>query len=93
MSRKRDTPEQIIQKLRQAEVELARGGTVGAVCKQLGVTEQTVGNWLRYNPRGILKHAKQIVEEKNTTYLQLHGEVEYREHELEVLNPIREGEV
>jgi len=49
-----------------------------------------VGNWLRYNPRGILKHAQQIVEEKNTTYLQLHGEVEYREHELKELEPIRE---
>jgi glutamine synthetase len=52
-----------------------------------------VGNWLRRNPRGILKHARQIVEDKNTTYLQLHGEVEFREHELKVLNPIREGEV
>jgi len=68
-------------------------GTQKEFAAQLGVTEQTVGNWLRYNPRGILKHAKQIVEEKNTTYLQLHGEVEFREHELKVLNPIREGEV
>jgi predicted transcriptional regulator len=60
---------------------------------ELGVTEQTVGNWVKRNPRGILKHSKEIVKNKNTTYLQLHGEVEYREHELEVLNPIREGEV
>jgi predicted transcriptional regulator len=60
---------------------------------ELGVTEQTVGNWVKRNPRGILKHAKKIVNNKNTTYLQLHGEVEFREHELEVLEPIREGEV
>ena len=60
---------------------------------ELGVTEQTVGNWVKRNPRGILKHAKAIIENKNTTYLQLHGEVEFREHELEVLEPIRQGEV
>jgi predicted transcriptional regulator len=68
-------------------------GSQKKCAQELGVTEQTVGNWLRRNPRGILKHARQIVEDKNTTYLQLHGEVEYREHELKVLNPIREGEV
>jgi len=54
------------------------------------VTEQTVGNWLRYNPRGILKHAKQIVDENDITYLQLHGEVEYREHEIKELEPTKE---
>ncbi len=30
MSRKRHTPEQIIRKLREAEVELAKGHTTGA---------------------------------------------------------------
>lgn len=68
-------------------------GTQKQCAEELGVTEQTVGNWLRRNPRGILKHAKQIVEQKNTTYLQLHGEVEYREHEIQELEPIRKGEV
>ena len=45
MPRKRYTTEQIIGKLREAEVELARGKTVGQVCKQLGVTEQTYYRW------------------------------------------------
>ena len=45
MPRKRYTTEQIIGKLREAEVELARGKTVGHVCKQLGVTEQTYYRW------------------------------------------------
>ena len=45
MPRKRFTTEQIIGKLREAEVELARGKTVGQVCKQLGVTEQTYYRW------------------------------------------------
>ncbi len=41
MGRKRHTPEQIINKVRQAEVEIANGATVAQVCKQIGVTEQT----------------------------------------------------
>ncbi len=39
------TPEQIINKLRQAEVELAKGATVAAVCKKLGVTDHTYYRW------------------------------------------------
>lgn len=35
------TPEEIIAKLREAEVELARGKRIPEVCKQIGVTEQT----------------------------------------------------
>lgn len=45
MARKRFTAEQIIPKLREAEVELARGRTVGEVCKKIGVTEQTYYRW------------------------------------------------
>lgn len=45
MPRKRFTTEQIISKLREAEVELARGKKVPQVCKQLGVTEQTYYRW------------------------------------------------
>ena len=45
MARKRHTPEQIINKLRQAEVEIANGATVAQVCKQIGVAEQTYYRW------------------------------------------------
>ena len=45
MPRKRFTVEQIIQKLREAEVELARGKTVGFACKKLGITDQTYYRW------------------------------------------------
>ena len=41
MSQGRHSPEQIIGKLRAAEVELAQGATVGQVCKKIGVTKQT----------------------------------------------------
>ena len=45
MSRKRNTTEQIIQKLREAEVELAKGRSVAQVAKQLGITDQTYYRW------------------------------------------------
>ena len=45
MPKKRFIPEQIIVKLREAEVELARGQSVGQVCQKLGVTEQTYYRW------------------------------------------------
>jgi putative transposase len=38
-------PEEIIAKLREAEVELARGKKVPEACKQIGVTEQTYYRW------------------------------------------------
>jgi len=46
MGRKRcHTDEQIIHKLREAEVALAQGKTTKDVCKQLEVTEQTYYRW------------------------------------------------
>jgi len=45
MARKRHTAEEIVNKLRQAEVELSKGSSVAAVCKLLGVTEQTYYRW------------------------------------------------
>ena len=43
MGRQRHGAEQIIAKLREAEVELARGKTAGEVCRKLGVTPTTGG--------------------------------------------------
>ena len=45
MRRKTFTPEQIIGKLREAEVLLSQGQTVGAVSRKLEVTEQTYYRW------------------------------------------------
>ncbi len=47
MSRKRFTPEQIITKLREAEVELAKGQRAVEVCRKIGVAEQTYYRWRR----------------------------------------------
>ena len=45
MPRKRFTPEQIIGKLREAEVELAKGATIAQVVKKLEITEHTHYRW------------------------------------------------
>ena len=45
MANKRHTPEQIINKLRQAEVAISAGRTVSEASRQIGVTEQTYYRW------------------------------------------------
>ena len=45
MPQKRYKAEQIIPKLREAEVLLAKGKTVEQACRQLEITEQTYYRW------------------------------------------------
>ena len=47
MARKRHSAEEIVNKLRDAEVLIANGTTVARVCKQIGVTDQTYYKWRR----------------------------------------------
>ncbi len=43
--KKRHGAEQIVAKLRQADVELGKGLKVPEVCKHLGISEQTYYRW------------------------------------------------
>ena len=45
MPRKRFKTEEIIQKLREAEVLLFQGKNVAEACRQIGVTDQTYYRW------------------------------------------------
>ena len=45
MLRKRFTVEQIINHLREADVLLSQGRTVGKVCRRIGVSEQSYYRW------------------------------------------------
>jgi transposase-like protein len=45
MPRKRHTPEQVINKLREAEVAISQGSTVAEASRQIGVTDQTFYRW------------------------------------------------
>ncbi len=50
MPQKRHTVDQIVSKLRKADVELGKGKKVPEVCKLLEVNEQTYDRWrLDYN--------------------------------------------
>ena len=62
MKKTRHTPEQIIGKLREAEVVLAKGGNVGLVCKQIGVTEQTYYRWRKEYGGLKVEQAKRLKE-------------------------------
>jgi len=76
MNGKRHTPEQIIHKLRQAEVELSKGATVPQVCRKIGVTEQTYYRW-RSEYRGLrLDQAKRmkVLETENARLKKLVAE-------------------
>jgi transposase-like protein len=51
MAKNRHTAEQIISKLREAEVDLAKGMKMLVVCRKLGITEQTYYRWRKeYRP-------------------------------------------
>ena len=62
MKKTRHTPEQIIGKLREAEVVLAKGGSVGLVCKQIEVTEQTYYRWRKGEGGLKVEQAKRLKE-------------------------------
>ena len=45
MKRKRHTPEQVIRKLREAELLQGQGQSLGQICQKLAVSEQTFHRW------------------------------------------------
>ena len=71
MSRKRYTAEQIIGKLREAEVRLSQGEKVGVICRSLGISEQSYYRWRREYGGLKVNQAKRLKElEKENTRLQ-----------------------
>ena len=51
MARKRFTAEQIIHKLREADVLIGQGLKVPEVCRRIGVTDKTYYRWRREHAR------------------------------------------
>jgi len=62
MPRKNYSTEQIVTKLRQAEVELGRGVRTPQVCKKLGISEQTYYRWRKEDGGLRLDQAKRLKE-------------------------------
>jgi putative transposase len=70
MKGRKHTVEQIISKLREAEVALAKGQPVGKVARKLGITEQTYYRWRKEYGGIRTDQAKRLKElEKENTRL------------------------
>jgi transposase-like protein len=68
MTRKRRTPEQVINRLREVEVVLAQGHTVAEAARQIGVTEQTYYRWRKEYGGLSVDQARRLkrLEQENT---------------------------
>jgi len=66
MKRKRHKTDEVVRKLREAEVLEGRGRTIAQICRQLEISEQTMHRW-RKQFRGMgdnqIKRLKQLEEE------------------------------
>jgi putative transposase len=65
MGRKVNSPEQIIRKLREAEVLISQGNTIGQASRQLCITEQTYYRWRKQYGGMQVSQAKQLKVLKN----------------------------
>ena len=68
MAKKRFQAEQIIGKLREAEVEISKGQTIGQIVRKLGITEQTYYRWRKEYGGMRVEQAKRLkeIEKENT---------------------------
>jgi transposase-like protein len=68
MKRKIHTAEQIVNKLREADAFMAKGGTLDEVARQLGISNATYYNWRRQYGQMKLDQVKRLrsLEKENT---------------------------
>ena len=78
MPKRRFTAEQIIPKLREAEIEQANGRSVAQACKKIGVTEQTYYRCRKEYGGLRLDQSKRLkeLEKENTRIKKLLAEAE-----------------
>ena len=77
MVRKAFKPEQIIGKLREAEVLLSQGSTVGEASRKIGVTEQTYYRWRKEYGGMRVEQAKRLkaLEQENSRLKRLVADI------------------
>ena len=90
MATKRHSAEQIARKLREAEVELAKGATVKDACRNLAITEHTYYRWRREYGGLKLDQAKRykLLEKENARLKKIVAE---KELDLSILKEVAEG--
>jgi transposase-like protein len=70
MAKKGYTPEQIINKLREAEILLSQGNNISEASRKIGVTEQTYYRWRKEYGGMRIEQAKKLKElEKENAWL------------------------
>ena len=77
MAKKSHSPEQIINKLREAEILLNQGVSVGEACRKIGVTEQTYYRWRKEYGGMRIEQAKRLkkLEKENTRLKKLVADI------------------
>jgi transposase-like protein len=65
MGKKINSPEQIVRKLREAEILISQGNTIGQASRQLGITEQTYYRWRKLYGGMQVSQAKKLKELEN----------------------------
>ena len=78
MSTRRFTPEQIISKLREAEVLSSQGQSAAVFCKQLGISDKTYYRWRKEYGGLKVDQAKRLkdLEKQNARLKKLLAEAE-----------------
>ena len=72
MSKLRHKPEQIIRKLRQAEVLSGQGKNVEEICRELGVSDATYYKWRKdYGGMGVIQAKRLKALESENARLKL----------------------
>ena len=90
MATKRHSAEQIVRKLREAEVELAKGATVKDACRKLVITEHTYYRWRREYGGLKLSQAKRL-KQLEKEHARLKRIVADKELDLSILKEVAEG--
>ena len=90
MSRKRHSAEQIVTKLRQIDVLVAQGRTIGQACKEAELTEQSYYRWRKEYGGLEIEQAKRFkeLERENARLKRLVADLSL---EKQVLKDIAEG--
>ena len=87
---KRFTPEQIIAKLRQIEVQLAQGKSVALACKDAAISEQSYFRWRKEYGGVPIEQAKRLkdLERENARLRRLVADLSL---EKQILKDISQG--
>ena len=77
MVKKSHSPEKIINKLREAEILLNQGATVGEASRKIGVTEQTYYRWRKEYGGMRIEQAKRLkdLEKENARLKKLVADI------------------